>query len=76
MHPCRDGEQFAMATGQGGPSSQEEQELYINCLESLAATFAVPVSVLLHLNNQTAVAYVNNLQGTVSPQLTRLAKDL
>jgi len=68
----------------GGPWSQEEQELHINCLELFAATLAVQsflkdqvgVSVLLQLDNQTAVAYVNNLGGTVSPQLTRLAKEL
>ena len=32
--------------------------------------------VLLLLDNQTAVAYVNNLGGTVSTQATRLAKEL
>ena len=72
------------STRTGGPWSQEEQEMHINCLELLAATLAVQsflkdqadVSVLLQLDNQTAVAYINNLGGIVSPQLTRLAKDL
>ena len=34
------------------------------------------LSVLLQMDNTTAVAYVNNLGGTVSPQLTTLAKTL
>ena len=62
-------------TRTGGPWSQEEQEMHINCLELLAATLAVQsflknqvgVSVLLQLDNQTAVAYINNLGGTISP---------
>ena len=32
--------------------------------------------VLLQLDNQTAVAYINNLGGTVSPQLMDLVKAL
>ena len=68
----------------GGPWSQSEQQLHINCLELLAATLAVKSflkdqegsSVLLQLDNQTAVAYINNMGGTVSPQLTDLAKAL
>ena len=32
------------------------------------------VSVKLQLDNQTAVAYINNMGGTVSPQLTNLSK--
>ena len=58
--------------------------MHINSLELLAATLAVKsfvkdqkgISVLLQLDNQTAVAYINNLGGTVSPQLTDLAKAL
>ena len=34
------------------------------------------VSVLLQLDNSTAVAYINNLGGTVSPTLTALAKSV
>ena len=54
--------------------------MHINCLELLAATLAVKaflkdqrgVSVKLQLDNQTAVAYISNMGGTVSPQLTNL----
>ena len=71
-------------TRTGGPWSQLEQQMHINCLELLAATLAVKsfvkdqkgISVLLQLDNQTAVAYINNLGGTVSPQLMDLAKAL
>ena len=71
-------------TQTGGPWSQQEQELHINCLELLAATLAVKTflkdqenkSVLLLLDNQTAVAYTNNLGGTVSTQATKLAREL
>ena len=50
----------------------------------LPGTFAVKTflkdqtgaSVLIQLDNQTAVAYINNMGGTVSPQLTDLAKEL
>jgi len=34
------------------------------------------ISVLLQLDNATAVAYINNMGGTVSCQLTDLAKEL
>ena len=58
--------------------------MHINCLELLAATLAVKtflkghsgMSVLLQLDNQTAVAYINNMGGTVSSQLMDLAKAL
>ena len=71
-------------TRTGGPWSHAEQEMHINCLELLAATLAVKaflkdqrgVSVKLQLDNQTAVAYINNMGGTVSPQLTNLSKVL
>ena len=67
----------------GGPWSRE-RTLHINCLELLAATLAVKTflkgqinkRVLLLLDNQTAVAYVNNLGGTISTQATRLAREL
>ena len=57
---------------------------HINCLEMQAAALATQtflkgrtgLSVLLQMDNTTAVAYVNNLGGTVSPQLTTLAKTL
>ena len=58
--------------------------MHINCLELLAATLAAKTFlksrtgqlVLLQLDNQRAVAYINNMGGTVSPQLTNLAKAL
>ena len=67
-----------------GPWSHAEQQMHINCLKLLAATLAVKaflkdqrgVSVQLQLDNQTAVAYINNMEGTVSPQLTNLSKAL
>ena len=74
-------------TRTGGPWSHAEQEMHINRLELLAATLAVKaflkdqrgVSVKLQLENQTAVAYINNMGETVSPQLTKmwaLSKDI
>ena len=68
----------------GGPWSHSEKQMHINCLELLAATLTVQsfvkdqkgISILLQLDNQTAVAYINNMGGTVSPQLTDLAKAL
>ena len=68
----------------GGPWSPEEQRMHINCLELTAAILAVQafakdrsgMSILLQLDNQTAVAYVNHLGGTVSLQLVKLAKIL
>ena len=58
--------------------------MHINCLELTAAMLAVQVvakdrsgvSILLQLDNQTAVAYINHLGGTVSLQLVQLAKAL
>ena len=71
-------------TRTGGPWSHSEQGMHINCLELLAATLAVKTflkgqtgkSVLLQLDNQTAVAYINNMGGIVSTRLTDLAKAL
>ena len=68
----------------GGPWSAQEGNMDINCLELLAATLAVQtftkdrtgLSVLLRIDNTTAVAYINNLGGTVSRELLNLAKDL
>ena len=67
-----------------GPWSQTEYRMHINCVELLAATLAVHtflkdktrISVLLRLDITTAVAYINNLGGTVSKELVDLAKDL
>ena len=68
----------------GDPWSQAERMLHINCLELTAATLAVQafakdrsgISILLQLDNQTAVAYINHPGGTVSLQLVQLAKTL
>ena len=65
---------YCKGTHMGGPWSKKEKNLHINCLVLLAATLAVKTflkgqerkHVLLLLDNQTAVAYVNNLGGTVS----------
>ena len=64
-----------------GPWSPQEQTLHINCLELLAATLAVQtfvkeksgISILLRIDNTTAVAYINRKGGTVSPTLLNLA---
>ena len=71
-------------TRTGGAWSIQEQAMHINSLELLAATLAVKafqkeasgISVLLQLDNATAVAYINNMGGTVSNQLKDLAKEL
>ena len=71
-------------TRTGGPWSQLEKQMHINCLELLAATLALKsfvkdqtgIAVLLQLDKQTAVAYINNMGGTVSPQLTDMTKAL
>ena len=71
-------------TQTGGPWSQQEKTLHINGLELLAATLAVKTflkdqenkRVLLLLDNQTAVAYINNLGGIVSAHATKLARGL
>ena len=67
-----------------GPWSPQEQTLHINCLELLAATLAIQtfakersgISVLLRIDNTTAVAYINRKGGTVSPTLSHLEKTM
>ena len=62
----------------GGPWSQQECSMHINCLELLAATLAVKtfakaktaMSILLRIDNTTAVAYISrrdSLQGISDP---------
>ena len=71
-------------TSTGGPWSIQEKSRHINCLELLAATLALKtfvkdkrgVSVLLKIDNTTAVAYINNHGGTVSRELVSLTRDL
>ena len=68
----------------GGPWSPEERQWHINCLEALAAFHALKcfvrdkkgVTVLLRLDNTSAVSYVNKLGGTVSPRLNSIVRDL
>ena len=75
---------YCEGTYTGGPWSTREKQFHINCLELLAATLAVKTflknqenkHVLLLLDNTTAVAFVNNLGGTVSAQATKLAREL
>ena len=67
-----------------GPWSPQEQTLHINCLELLAASLAVRtfakeksgITILLKIDNTTAVAYINRMGGTASPTLSQVTKDL
>ena len=65
----------------GGPWSQQGCFMHINCLELLLAvkTFAkakTAMSILLRIDNPTAVAYINNLGGTASKELVILMRNL
>ena len=68
----------------GGTWNFREANWHINCLETQAANLAVQtfaktqsnIQILLLLDNTTAVAYINHLGGTVSPQASKLVKDL
>ena len=68
----------------GGPWSLQEKKWHINCRELLAVTLALKtfvksrrgMSVLLKIDNMTAVAYINNQGGTVSKELVSLTRDL
>ena len=59
-------------------------QFHINCQEALAAFHALKcfvrdrrsVSVLLRLDNTSAVSYVNKLGGTVSPRLNKIVRNL
>lgn len=61
----------------------EEQKLHINCLELLGAFLAFKcffkdkrsIHVLLKMDNTSAIAYINNMGGTVSPALNKLNKE-
>ena len=71
-------------TRTGGPWSNREKRMHINCLELLAATLAIKcfardktnIAILLKVDNTTAISYINKLGGTVSPQLNQLTSDL
>ena len=69
-----------------GHWSQEESLLYINCRELLAGAFALKIfadqphrlrlSVLLRMDNRSAVSYINKMGGTHSRILSSIARDL
>ena len=75
---------FCQGERTGGAWTQSEREMHINCLELLGADLAVKcfakgqtnLSILLRMDNTTAISYINRLGGTVSPQLNQLARDL
>ena len=62
-------------------TDQERRRLHINCLELMAVFHAVRaftkdkrhMVIQVHLDNTTAVAYINHLGGTKSPDLRSLA---
>jgi len=68
-------------THTGGTWSAEEAAHHINYLELLAAFLAIKAfgkswqntTVLLHMDNVTAVSYINQKGGTVSKALSQLA---
>jgi len=66
----------------GGSWTPQEQEMHINHLELLATELATVfkshkgATVLLQLDNSTAVAYINKLGGTVSPVLNTMVRSL
>ena len=70
-------------TRTGGPWSEEEKMLHINCLELKAAFLAFKcffknrrsIHVLLKMDNTSAIAYINKMGGTVSPALNNLNKE-
>ena len=68
----------------GGLWSTHESMRHINHLKLLAATLAaqsfaktkVSISILLRIDNTTAVTYINHLGGTASRELVTLTRDL
>ena len=70
--------------GLGGPWSRSESNMHINCLEALAAFLAIKcftrdcksVTILLRMDNMSAITYVNKLGGTISQNLTAIIKKL
>ena len=72
------------STSTRGPWSPQEKNWHTNCLELLAATLALKtfvkhktgISVLMKIDNTTAVANINNQGGTVSKELISLTRDL
>ena len=68
----------------GGPWTRREKENHINYLELFAAFLALQVftqkvtvtSILLRMDNVTAIAHVNKMGGTHSPTMSRLAIEI
>ena len=68
----------------GRPWSRSESNMHINCLEALAAFLAIKcfardrrsVTILLRMDDMSAVTYVNKLGGTISQNLTAITKTL
>ncbi|XP_043270419.1 uncharacterized protein [Venturia canescens] len=64
--------------------SQEERRLHINCLELLAAFFALKsfaknlsdCNLLLRIDNTTAISYINHMGGMGSKKLSEVAKKI
>jgi len=67
-----------------GKWSEQEAKLHINYLELMAAFLALQsflkdkthMTILLRIDNTTAIAYIDNKGGTRSPQLLALALEL
>ena len=67
-----------------GPWTTEQTNMHINSLELLGALFALQsfakdshgLSIKMHLDNSTAVSYINKVGGTKSAELTGIAKEL
>ena len=85
MPQLKVGEHFAKGHKQVALGLQPEERLWhINCQEALAAFHAVKcfvrdkksITVLLRMDNTTAVTYVNKLGGTVSPKLNTIVRKL
>ncbi|XP_052754135.1 uncharacterized protein LOC128201377 [Galleria mellonella] len=67
-----------------GSWSKDEKGKHINELELIAAFFGLKIfakdlkkcQVLLHIDNSTAIAYINRMGGIQFPHLTKVAKDI
>lgn len=67
-----------------GPWTTDQSAMHINCLELLGALYALQsfakeahgLSIRMHLDNSTAVCYINKGGGTKSAELTKIAKEI
>ena len=70
--------------GPWSPKEATTHMMHINCLELLAATFAIQTfakkqdNLLIHLkmDSTSALTFINKMGGTVSPELNRITKEL